>query len=82
MWITQIHWRCFDMPPSGDTHLAVANEAATSSGVCSARNAVFLAEANIHQTSTQDEVNGENLQRQKKHESVHTTILKIQGFIF
>lgn len=47
-----------------DTRVAAANEA-TSSGVCFARNAVFLAEPNINQTSTQDEVNGENLQQQK-----------------
>lgn len=36
-------------------------------------NAVFLVGPNMDQTSTQGEVNGEGLQQQKKHESVHTT---------
>lgn len=65
MWIYQIHWRWIEHASQWDTQLAAANGSATSSGVCFARNAVFSVEPNINQTSTQDEVNGEDLQQEK-----------------
>lgn len=52
---------------------------ATSSGVCFARNAAFLAEPNINQTSPQGEVNGEDLQQQGK-KSMKVYIQLFSGF--